>query len=727
MMDPLPLKRATPGELRAHLTDTLAAYLPPEACREVEAVLDQATEALDGDVRASGDPFFVHSLGVALSLAELKMDPAGLEAGILLAAYERGRVTASDLGSRIRVAPQAPELLETTSRISRYGFRRGGLSDPESFRKLILTLAKDLRVILIKLADRLDSLRTLQFLPADEQRVIAQETMDIYAPLANRLGLYRFKRELEDQAFRFLQPEKYQKLKALVAKTQAERASLVEEARREIAAMLAENGLEGEIGGRGKHFWSIQRKMEERALDFADLYDITALRVIVETIAHCYQVLGLIHHRWRPIPGTFDDYIAVPKPNGYQSLHTAVIGPGNERIEVQIRTREMHDIAENGVAAHWMYKESARRGAGEDRLRQFGWLHDMLAGGEGVFDHAVLETLRTDLFDDQIFVFTPAGDVRELSAGATPLDFAYAVHTDVGHTCVGAKVNGRIAPLSDELKNGDIVEVITHPRAKPSPDWLEFVRTHRARQKIRHFLGETRRLQERARGRDLLERAAKERSVPMSRLLKDEPRVAKALEKLRCRTLDELHLSLGREDLTPDAVLEALSPETAAAPPPPLPLPETVPAKPVRHPSTIVVAGQNDMLVRYAKCCNPLLGDAIVGFVTRGRGVTIHRKDCPRLEKEAEERVLDAEWAGKSRETLPVKIHITAERPAVQTAVAALLKKMDVPLASGAVQSRDGCTLMDFVLLVRSADEIRTVLEKLRALRGVLDVSRSGA
>ena len=722
-------KGAGPEEMRRHFLDLVGTYLPETDRRGVRKALETAEELLRNQVRASGQPFSAHALGIGITLAELKMDRAGLEAGLLLPARERGLLTDQDVRLPGRFSAQTPDLMEAVARISRFSFRRGVLSNPESFRKLILTLAKDLRVILIKLADRLDSMRTIQALEQPEQASIAQETMDIYAPLANRLGLYKIKRELEDLSFRCLQPEKYQTLKALVAKKQSARQELIRQTMDEVKAILHDNGIEGEVSGRGKHFWSIQMKMDKRGLPFEELFDLAALRIIVDTIAQCYQVLGLVHHKWRPIPGTFDDYIAVPKPNGYQSLHTALIGPGNERVEIQIRTRHMHEIAENGVAAHWMYKETSRSSLDAERLRQFGWLHEMLSSGAGVFDNSVLESLRTDLFDDQIFVFTPAGDVQELTAGSTPVDFAYAVHTSVGDRCVGAKVNGRIAPLSDGLKNGDIVEIITNPRTRPSADWLEFVRTARARQKIRYALTEERRAQERVRGREQVERCARERGVP-NRSLKDEARLLRAFEKFHCRSADELNLLVGRGELTPAQVLDAMCPEVVPPPaPPPAPAPEgeaPAPARPARHPSTIVVAGQDDMLVRYAHCCRPLMGDAIVGFVTRGRGVTIHRRDCPRLDREEAGRLLPAEWASSSREVFPVKIRLMAERHAVYAEASVLLKKMDIPVESGHVQPVGNGFLMEYVVPVHSAEEARTVMEKLRSLRGVVEVSRAG-
>jgi len=724
-------KNATIHELQALFHQNARAYLSAPEWRGVRHAEELARKWLLTGGPPADDSAARHAMGIAATLSELKVDRPCLEAGLLLTVVEKGCLRTPDLEQDGALSPRTAALVDGAVRISQLSFTRGRITRAESFRKLILTMARDIRVILIKLADRAVLMSDLSRLPAEEQPPVARETMDIYAPLANRLGIHRLKSELEDLAFRYLHPEEYVRIKSRVAVKRSQRESYIRTVQEALEKLLRSEQLRGSISGRSKHFWSIQKKLQHRGLDFDDLYDITAFRVIVDTIPQCYQVLGAVHNKWRPIPETFDDYIAVPKPNGYQSLHTAVIGPQGERIEIQIRTKQMHEIAENGVAAHWRYKESDQRAFSESSIRQFGWLHEMLKTDREQFDEKVLDTLRTDLFEDEVFVFTPTGDVRELQQGATPLDFAYAIHTQVGHTCVGAKVNGRIVPLQTSLHNGDIVEIITHPRGKPSTDWLDIVVSSRARQKIRYFLGEEERKRARQAGRELLEKVLKIRGWSFPKILKDETRLQRTLDKVKCRTTDELFLALGRGTTDPDEVLASLVPESATPAPSEKDIFATTIAKPLvtstgkKRSSGILVAGIEGMEVRFARCCNPVVGDDIVGYITRGRGVTVHRCQCNRLPAAEEARLVDVQWAMAGHETMPVRIRVVAEdKPGILAQVSEIFKKFDMNVSSLNMTTRDGQGILMFIVHVHSVDELRQVTAAIGATRGVYEVAR---
>ncbi len=725
------LKRAGIDELRQQLFDNLSSYMDGQSIDKIEHAYRISDRALKGLERASGDAFIIHPLGMAAILSELKVDLPTMQASLLLTPFEKGRIDIETLQADEQIEPLAVELMQSTAKISNYSFRRGKITQPESFRKLILTVAKDARVLVIKLADRLNSMRTLKYLPKEVQREIAAETMDIYAPLAHRLGIHRIKSELEDISFRYLHPEQYMQLKEQVAKKKSEREEYISKVIREIRGLLDANGIDAVVYGRSKHFWSIAKKMERRGVEFDGLYDLTAFRIIVDTISECYLVLGLVHAKWRPIPGTFDDYIAMPKPNGYQSLHTAVYGPNGERIEVQIRTRLMHEVAEHGVAAHWAYKEKGSVRADETH-KVFGAIQEALSAGAGMSDPKILNALRTDLFDDDVFVFTPQGDVKELPKGATPIDFAYAIHTEVGNHCTGAKVNGNIVPLNYELKNGDTVEIITHPRANPSADWLEFVHTERARQKIRHYLSQQQREQERELGRSLLEKQLKERKYSLSKLLKEhESKVSDALERLKLRNMDELYLQIGRGRMDVEEFVSKVLPEVEQEPHETgidITQIETKPLRPSRKKkskSGVLVGGMPDIVVRFAKCCNPIIGDEIVGFITRGRGVTIHRKDCPRIPANAKERLIDAEWDVEAAETTPVRIKIIAQdRPGMLSAIGEVFKSFGANIASASAATIDGDGIMFFTINVHSVEELNRIINAIRQIKGVWDVIR---
>ncbi len=727
------IKRATAEQLKFALIENAGAYLKPDEMLMLSAAIEFSHNKLEGLKRASGDPFVVHPLGMALSLSELKLDLSSLQGALLLAPFEEEKTTLEEIASLPEVRSKTAEIVAGAARISKYSYRHGGSNQPESFRRLVLTLAKDIRVLLIKLADRLDSMRTLQYLEPDVRLQIAKETIEIYAPLANRLGVYSIKSELEDLAFRFLEPERYNELKSLVALKRSAREEYISNVKEELSKLLADAGIKGQISGRPKHFWSIQKKLERRKLDFDELYDITAFRVIVEEKHECYQVLGMVHSAYRPIPGQFDDYIAAPKPNGYQSLHTAVIGPNAERIEIQIRTREMHEIAEHGVAAHWIYKEGKVKA---DGVKSYGSLHEAIAAGKDLSDPALLDALHTDMFDDEVFVFTPKGDVRELPKGAVALDFAYAIHSSVGDRCVGVKIGGRISTIDAALKNGDTVEIITHPKGKPSKDWLNIVKTERAKAKIKHFLTEERREADKELGRELLEKALKEKDTSLSKALKDQTAVAQMLEKTNKRTIDDLYLCLGRGTLTASSLVKMLLPEREVFVAVEERIEDLVNAQdvePAQMPASagklkgdVIIEGVGGMLVNYARCCSPIVGDEIIGYITRGRGVTVHRRDCDRVPRNEPDRLVSAKWAGQGG-AMRVRLRVTtADKPGMLSAIGEVFRKMSVNIVAADLQTVDAAATMIFTAHVNGVAELEKLVAALRRVRGVIKVARAG-
>ncbi len=675
-----------------------------------------------GQVRHSGEPYVSHCIEVARILADLQLDTTTVASGLLHDIVEDTDVTVEDVEREF--GSEIAQIVDGLTKIANLPLSSREERQVENYRKLLLSIAKDARVILIKLADRLHNMRTLDYLAPEKRRRIAQETRDLYAPLAHRFGMAKVRWELEDLAFKHLEPEAYKTLAKLVAAKRGEREQLIAQMREPLEKRLSEAGIaDVEVTGRPKHLWSIYKKMQQRDRPYEDIYDLLAIRVIVPNVLECYHALGVIHDGWTPVQERIKDYIAQPKSNGYQSLHTTVFGPGRQLFEIQIRTRDMHRTADFGIAAHWLYKESSR--SADELDRQLAWFRQVLelqldAETPGEF----LEFLKLDLYQDEIFVFTPTGDVIQLPKGATPLDFAFAVHTQVGAHCAGAKVNGRIAPLSRELKNSETVEILTNPNAKPSRDWLSHVRTGRARHKIRQML----RLEERSSamrlGREIIERELRRRRLPKI----DDHGLQPVAKLLKVKDATHLIASIGAGDVHVMQVLKALHPDLETA-------------EPVQKQSTlerivdrvrgtskgIRIQGADGLLVRYSQCCQPVPGDQVVGYVTRGRGVSIHRGDCPNLLLLAHEpeRRLDIDWREMAGERFIVRLAMEGtDRRGLYADVAAAVSATGTDIKSLELKTIDGRVTGSAMVEVENLAHLERIMKAARRVKGIAAVSR---
>jgi GTP pyrophosphokinase len=675
-----------------------------------------------GQVRHSGEPYVSHCVEVARILAELQLDTTTVASGLLHDIVEDTDVTVEDVAREF--GAEIAQIVDGLTKIASLPLSSREERQVENYRKLLLSIAKDARVILIKLADRLHNMRTLDYLAPEKRRRIAQETRDLYAPLAHRFGMAKVRWELEDLAFKHLEPDAYKTLAKLVAAKRGEREQLIAQMREPLDKRLTDAGISDvEVTGRPKHLWSIYKKMQQRDRPYEDIYDLLAIRVIVPNVLECYHALGVIHDGWTPVQERIKDYIAQPKSNGYQSLHTTVFGPGRQLFEIQIRTRDMHRTADFGIAAHWLYKESSR--SADELDRQLAWFRQVLelqldAETPGEF----LEFLKLDLYQDEIFVFTPTGDVIQLPKGATPLDFAFAVHTQVGAHCSGAKVNGRIAPLSRELKNSETVEILTNPNAKPSRDWLSHVRTTRARHKIRQML----RLEERSSamrlGREIIERELRRRRLPKF----DDAGLQPVAKLLKLKDATHLIASVGAGDVHVMQVLKALHPDVETA-------------EPAEKQSTlerivdrvrgtgkgIRIQGADGLLVRYSQCCQPVPGDQVVGYVTRGRGVSIHRGDCPNLLLLAHEpeRRLDIDWHEMAGERFIVRLAMEGtDRRGLYADVAAAVSATGTDIRSLELKTTDGRVTGSAMVEVENLAHLERIMKAARRVKGIAAVSR---
>lgn len=709
------------------------AYDPSADVQLIEKAYKFSERAHEGQFRRSGEPYVTHPLGVAAILAELRLDTATIITGLLHDTVEDTHATLVDVEREF--GKTVGELVDGVTKISRMSFRSTHEKQGENIRKMIVAMGKDVRVVLVKLADRLHNMRSLSHMPYEKQLRIAQETLDIYAPLAGRLGIMSLKIELEDLSLRFAKPDMYYQLASQIAKKKAERERYIEDVKRLLGQELSQRTkIKFDIFGRPKHLYSIYKKMQSRQLDYEQIHDLLAFRVVVDTLGECYEVLGHVHALFKPVPGRFKDFIAMPKVNNYQSLHTTVIGPGAERIEIQIRTRDMHLVAERGIAAHWKYKEGAKVSVDEQK---FDWLRDLVSLHQQVRNaDEFLETVKTDLFDREIYVFTPKGEVRELPDGATPIDFAYAVHTDVGHHCAAARVNGRQVPLKTRLKNGDTIEVITSPNQKPSKDWLKNCVTTRAKSKIRWWVTNEERKRALGLGHDLLEKEFAKYRVAKDRYLRPSQELDAVTRKFKVHDLDDLSVQIGYGKLTPLEVLQAFVPD--------LKLPEAEVEQPKtflqkvfsnvskrnqKTKSIIKVDGMDDLLVRFARCCNPIPGDPILGFITRGRGITIHRSDCERAFEVDNERRIDVEWTVASA---PEGVMRNARLRVVSQDIPGLLKSMTEAFAARSVNilnvqartTKDRKAVCQFEISVRDTQQLTQLTADLQKISGVIAVDR---
>lgn len=698
----------------------IKAYNPQAEVELLKRAFEFSAKAHAGQLRRSGEPFLQHPLEVAEILTQLKLDVPSIVAGLLHDTVEDTSATIQEIEQNF--GKEVAHLVDGLTKISKIEFKSQEDKQAENFRKMVLSMAEDLRVVLIKLADRLHNMRTLDALPEYKQRRIAQETLDIYAPLANRLGIGWMKCEMEDLCLRYLKPEIYFNLVRKVAKKQEEREKYIQEVIEVVKKSMAEYGCPGQVLGRPKHLYSIYQKMERQGIPFEEVYDLAAIRIITDTTMNCYAILGMIHSLWRPVPGRFKDYIGVPKSNLYQSLHTTVIGPKGQHVEFQIRTEEMHRVAEEGIAAHWKYKEKGQIDSKDDKL--FGWLRQLLEWQKDLVDsRQFMDSVRLDLIQDVVYVFTPKGDVKELVKGSTPVDFAYSIHTEIGNHCVGAKVNGKIVPLRCQLQNGDTVEVLTSQSQIPNKDWLKFVKTIKAKARIKHWVkveGHRRSLEI---GKQIFERELRRHDLSPGETFKSK-KLQEHLSEFGASNLDELLASIGYGKVSAQQVINKLIPEPALK----AGLTEKLAKKLRIHDTGVKVRGVNDILIRLSKCCNPLPGDKIIGFVTRGRGLSVHAVDCPNIDEldYDRDRIVEVAWDAKDSRTHSVGIRVLAlDRPGMLASVSSAISSGSSNISHAEIiTTEEKKAVLNFVVDVNDTSHLEKVLKNIRQVDGVLQAKR---
>ncbi len=712
------------------LVSKVGAYYPSADVAVIRHAYEFAEEAHDGQMRKSGDPYFIHPVGVAGIITELKLDVASVCAALLHDVVEDTDVSSKDLDAHF--GEEISFLVDGVTKLTKINFTSRQDRQAESFRKMVVAMARDIRVLVVKLCDRLDNMRTLEFMSRDGRERIALETMDIYAPLANRLGFARFKAEFQDLSFQHLHPEAYVETHQAIEATEAARDVHIQKVCRQLTTKLAQQGFANHVSGRVKHHYSVWRKMQDRQCAFDQVYDLVGFRVVVESVADCYATLGVIHSMWTPVPGRFKDFIALPKPNMYQSLHTTVFGPGNQRVEIQIRTDEMHAVAEQGIAAHWRYKESSG-GLDPKDAAQFAWLRQLMESQSELENPAeFFESVKVDLFQDEVYVFTPKGDVMAFPRGATPVDFAYAIHTDLGNHCGGARVNGTVVPLRHKLHNGDLVEVMSNPGQRPYKEWLDFAVTSRARSRIRNHLRQLQRDKSRRLGRELLENELHQASMSLARLEKSEQDIEQLKVQFSVRDITDLFVSIGYGKVKAANVVETLAPrpDNGKSRPPPSIREGRIEAfmrrVTGRNSHGILLNGVDDVLVRYTKCCNPLPGDEIVGFITRGRGITVHRRDCEKAFEADPDRKVDISWDPKAKINRPVKLTVvTANRPGILATVGQTFHGLGINISEATCRAGDdGRATNTFIFLCSDLTELKDAIRALKKIDGVVEVER---
>ncbi|HWR82802.1 MAG TPA: bifunctional (p)ppGpp synthetase/guanosine-3',5'-bis(diphosphate) 3'-pyrophosphohydrolase [Candidatus Deferrimicrobium sp.] len=675
-------------------------------------------QAHAGQKRQSGEPFIEHCLEVALILADQHMDSTTLVAGLIHDVVEDTPITVDTV--REHFGAEVAELVDGVTKLGAVQFSSREEQQAEYFRKMLLTMARDIRVILIKLADRLHNMRTLEPLPKDKQQRIAQETRDVYCPLAHRFGLNRIKVELEDLCLKHLEPEVYEDLARRITERKEEREAYIAEVVAPLKQELIQNGIQSEVSGRAKHLDSVLRKIRVRKVPFEEIYDLFAIRVIVHTERECYHTLGIVHAMWKPVADRFHDYIANPKPNGYRSLHTTVFGPSNKMVEIQIRTQAMHHIAENGIAAHWLYKEGRQQMSRSDR--QMVWLRDVLEWQKDMMNPSdFLEYLKIDLYSEDIFVFTPNGKLVHLPKGSTPLDFAFQIHTQVGTHCAGARINARLQPLSTTLHTGDTVEIITNPNRVPSHDWLKIVKTSTARAKVRRWLKQAGFEQAVALGREIVERKLHEKRLK----LPDEETLQGYAEQLNKKSIEDLLAAIGSGSLSPAALIALTVPEHEK---PTVGLVGKVIDR-IRKAKGIRVHGLDNMMFRFAGCCQPIPGEDIAGFITRGRGVTVHRADCLlaiELQAKFPERKVDVSWDAPKDQSFVVQLDMIVEdRKNMLRDLTQAIADSNTNVRAAEMHARDSTAMGKFVVEVSNLSHLRRIMDKVRKVKGVISVARA--
>lgn len=717
----------------------VSSYHPAPDLDIIKKAYVYSAKVHQGQVRKSGEPYLIHPLEVAGLLGQLRLDEASIVAGLLHDTVEDTLATVEEIQELF--GAEVALIVDGVTKLSKYSAPQQLSQEEkqaENFRKMLVAMAQDIRVILVKLADRTHNMRTLEHMSEEKQARIAQETLDIYAPLANRLGISWIKTELEDLSFRYTRPKDFFELEARINRKKKDREKYIDDVCALIAGKLKEAAIPASVTGRFKHTYSIHKKMRSQGIEFEQVPDVIAFRVITHDVGQCYGALGLMHQQWKPVPGRFKDFIAIPKANMYQSLHTTVIGPLSERIEIQIRTEEMHRIAEEGIAAHWAYKEGRSALAKDDE--KFAWLRQLLEWQQDLKDpKEFLDTVKVDLFTDEVFVFTPRGDVKSLPRDATPVDFAYAVHSGVGEKCVGAKVNGKIVPLRYKLKNGDQIEILTSPQAHPSKDWLTFVKTSRAQQKIRAFIKEQQREKSMALGRELVEREFKRFGLNLNKVIKGGD-LKPHLEGYGLRTEEDLLVAVGYGKIQPGQLVELLVPaekvaEVKEAPPPSASSASGLfsavsdIAKRVvgrKSSSGVTIGGIDDVLVRFARCCNPVPGDAIVGFITRGRGVTVHQSGCEKALATDPERKVDVAWDVKGDFKRAVTLRVmTIDRPGLLADMSQIFSKKGVNISQANCRvTGDDRAVNTFECVISDLKQLNDLIRSIEKLTGVHSVER---
>lgn len=708
------------GDVEA-LSRKVLSYNPHADVALIELAYRFAAKSHEGQTRVSGLPYLSHPLGVATILAELRMDSVTIGSGLLHDTLEDCGVTVEQL--REQFGEELALIVDGVTKLGQLEFSRKEEREAETFRKMLLAMAKDIRVILVKLSDRLHNMRTLESLPERKQLRIAQETLDIYAPLANRLGIYWMKSELEDTAFKYLNPEAYHDVKEKISTNREERDEYVVMVKDRVTQELETGGIEAGVIGRPKHFYGIYQKMLKQHISFDEVFDVIGLRIITDSVRNCYATLGTLHSLWKPVPGRFKDFIALPKPNMYQSLHTTVIGPQGERVEFQIRTEEMHKTAEEGIAAHWRYKEGGKED--EKVYEKFTWLRHLLEWQQEMKDaREFMETVKIDLFPEEVYVFTPRGDVKSFPRGATPIDFAYSIHTEIGHKCVGAKVNGRMVPLKYQLHNGDAVEILTHPNHLPSKDWVKLVKTSRARAKIKAWIKAAEKERSISLGRELLEREIHKYGLNPASLLKSAE-ITEIASRFSLATPTDLMAEIGFGKISVSQVLARLLPKEVLEA-------RQKPAKTAPKPGAphevggVKVSGVEDIMTRYAHCCNPVPGDDIVGFITIGRGVSIHTADCQRIVEYTPERMVEVEWDVEEVIPHPVGISVmTVDRPGMLAKISSAIALCEVNIREATVTTTEEMrALLNFVIDINDLNHLQRVMKTIRQVKGVMSVVR---
>ncbi len=701
------------------IIDKLLQVYSPEEISVVNKAYIYSAKVHQGQTRLSGEPYLVHPITVAKILTDMNMDVPTIVTGLLHDVVEDTYTTIEEIEKMF--GKEIATLVDGVTKISKLEFKSKQQKVAENFRKLIVATTNDIRVIIVKLADRLHNMRTLEFMPEEKQVAIAQETLDIYAPLANRLGISWIKSELEDLSLKYLKPAEYENIRKKIEEIHGEKDKYINEVIKIIRRNLDYYKIEGEISGRLKHFYSIYKKMVKRNIDISQIYDILAFRIIVKTVQDCYQVLGIIHSLWKPIPGRFKDFIAMPKSNMYQSLHTTVIGPFGDFIEIQIRTEEMHKIAEEGIAAHWLYKENKTKD--DESFKVFNWLRQVMELKDDIGDaNQFFSTVKNEVLSDSVYVFTPAGELIELPLGATPIDFAYAIHTGVGNKCIGAKVNGAIVPLRYQLQTGDRVEIITSKNAKPNKDWLQFVKTSKARNKIRQFIKKDSFETNVSIGKALLEKALAEHKLELDNIKKDKE-LLEVAKDFNFVDIDTFLASIGYGKISPKQVVNRL-------------LPEDVKKKEIKPHKTgkteksftgVVIDDESNYMVNFGKCCNPLPGEDIIGFITRGKGVTVHSVNCKNIPNLDPERLINVKWDESNVGKRIVKLKVIAkDRKGLLLEMTNVISDIGLNITNVHIDTtEDGRAISYFYIEMKSSNEYKILVNRLHKVPGVLTVEKA--